>query len=59
MVSSPCAKCTEKGCGSRNDTCEKYLDWLREREQAQKKQRRDSENYTFQLERIRKFKGEK
>lgn len=59
MKGSPCAKCPEKGCGSRHDTCEIYQEWNKERKEALKIRQREMESVSFQIYRIEQFKNEK
>ena len=59
MKRSPCSDCPEKGCGAKHDTCEKYQDWNRKRQEMLVEQNKGSESYSFQVDRIRHFKKEK
>ena len=55
----PCANCPDKGCGSRHDTCEKYKEWIWQRNKVLKKHNEEVEATTFQIERIQRFKSSK
>ena len=59
MKTAPCITCPDKGCGSRHDTCEKYKEWDGKRKEILKKQKEEIESNSFQIERIRRFKGKK